>query len=267
MMSQEVVRVCEVSDCERKVYAKGLCGRHYKQWRRHGHVLEDPAPKPCAVAGCGRTAVTRGWCHGHYLRWSRQGDVKSDVPLARPVRDICSIEGCERGGHSAGYCRTHARRKQLYGDPLAGGPIRQNGAGGSLTHGYWKIPVPPEDRHLVPPGRTTELEHRLVMARRLGRALLTDEVVHHVNGDRLDNRDENLELWSTAQPKGQRVQDKLAFAYALLARYDEEACAALGLDEMPDLPQLESLPSQGDNRLSERTDVVAPTGFEPAPPP
>jgi len=61
------------------------------------------------------------------------------------------------------------------------------------------------------------------MSEMIGRPLFKGETVHHRNGIKTDNRPENLELWVSKHPPGQRVEDLVRHAMQVLAQYPEMA--------------------------------------------
>lgn len=212
---------CGFEDCERKVAARNLCDMHYRRLLRTGKPegLPSNPPQPCSVPSCEAMAEAHSYCHGHYQRLLRVGRVEK-TPL-RGYGRLCSIPGCGRPHKARGFCQPHYKRFLATGDPRPDEPIREQArqrGEGSIKYGYLWVPVPPELRHLTN-GLMRTNEHRLNMALHLGRPLLPDEQVHHRNGDRLDNRIENLELWSTSHPSGTRTEDLIEFAFKILIRY------------------------------------------------
>jgi hypothetical protein len=161
----------------------------------------------CIEEGCARPKKRRtGQCDYHY-RLS--------------VGAECKIEGCSASAVGRGWCNKHWQRWKKHGDPLVVERVRNREYGHTRVNnnGYVVEYVP---GHPQADESGKAMQHRRVMADYLGRPLTDFENVHHKNGVRDDNRMENLELWVVVQPKGQRVEDLLAYADWIIARYRGE---------------------------------------------
>lgn len=116
----------------------------------------------------------------------------------------CRAPNCRRPCVSKGFCPAHRHRLRKGMDlskPLKAHGEREGTLSAADPQGYLRIKI----------GGEWLSHHRYVMSQKLGRELLPSETVHHRNGNRHDNRIENLELRRGNHGPGQTVNDLVEY--------------------------------------------------------
>ncbi|WP_246753138.1 MULTISPECIES: HNH endonuclease [Methylobacterium] len=235
-----VTKFCCVEECVKPVLAKCMCSMHYYRVKKHGDPQKGGVNVSgklgsniaCSIEGCDTHAFSKGMCQKHYARNKKWGDPNFVAREAaggfsgRVRPEVCVIPGCGKPHQSLGYCATHYQRHRSGKDLTV--PVKERRQGEKYLDGNGYVVLPGRrEGHVV-------LEHRDVMEAMIGRPLRKGENVHHKNGDRADNRPENLELWVSTQPAGQRPEDLVKWAREILALYGplvEESCLERRLND------------------------------------
>ncbi len=174
-------------------------GSRYKS----GEAGKPAVTKPCLMGGKGFICKAGAVSWRKYCSRACKGAAKT-AKFAQPfVCATCGKTGVRVPSKLGKYCS-----KECFGAGYSKEKIAEDN---------WYVK---SDGYLAQSrNRKTGLQHRKVMEEMLGRPLKSHEDVHHKDGVRANNAPKNLELWSRSQPRGQRVEDKIAFCKYFLAEY------------------------------------------------
>ncbi len=187
---------CLIEGCDQPVHGRGLCQRHYNQayWGAdlggYPHAHRPLAGRECEVDGCGKPAKTARYCSMHAERLRRFGALGAAQPQYQPDNQSCSVDGCDRKAKAQGYCYIHYQRWRAHGDPGSAAALRRRKGTGTITASGYVSHNTSRNQH--------KFEHHRVWERANG-PIPEGHVLHHVNGDRRDNRLENLQLVTRAE--------------------------------------------------------------------
>ena len=119
------------------------------------------------------------------LRYLHSQDIQ-DYLIAEELG--CSTSYIERWNQRLGLKKNRTGPK----DGSMDGPLHPGWKGGEYFAKGYRFVYSPSHPNKV--NKNYMAEHRLVMEKKLGRLLLREEIVHHIDGDLLNNRQSNLEL-------------------------------------------------------------------------
>ena len=127
--------------------------------------------------------------------------------MAERACEQCGEAFMKKRYHPQKYCSTICRNRATNGK--------------KAMKAGWKIRT--KDGYVITTirGRTV-MQHRFLMEQHLGRELKKYENIHHKNGDRADNRLENLEVWVMRPRPGQRTEDMVEWAVDYLRSHGYE---------------------------------------------